>query len=162
MTDKIDNKLVQGKHNHHRCIDHALQVAEQVCLKKKLRLTKIRRQVLQLICENHKAVGAYELLDLFREFDPNAKPVTIYRSLDFLMDIGLVHKIESQNAFIACLQAEKQHKSVILICGQCKNAFEIDATAVYENLFALSKQAQFEPQYLTLELHGLCVNCQKV
>ncbi len=118
--------------------------------------------MLELICANHKAIGAYELLDLFRQQDPKAKPVTIYRALDFLMTAGLVHKIESLNAFIACLQAETQHKSAILICDQCKNAYEINATSVYESLFALSESVQFEPQNLTLELHGLCASCKKV
>jgi Fur family zinc uptake transcriptional regulator len=86
--------------------------------------------------------------------------VTIYRALDFLMEAGLVHKIESLNAFIGCLEAEKQHKSVILICDNCKNAYEMDATAVYESLFSLSESMQFKPQCLTLELHGLCVSCR--
>ena len=161
MTQNIDSKILQGQHNHRGCIDHTLQAAEQICSKNGVRLTVIRRRVLELICASHKAIGAYELLDLFREYDPNAKPVTIYRALDFLMEAGLVHKIESLNAFIACLQAEVQHKSVILICDQCKNAYEIDATPVYESLFSLSEKVQFKPQCLTLELHGLCASCQK-
>lgn len=161
MTQNIDSKILQGQHNHQGCINHALQAAEQICIKNGVRLTAIRRHVLELICANHKAIGAYELLDLFRKHDPNAKPVTIYRALDFLMEAGLVHKIESLNAFIACLQAEAQHKSAILICDQCKNAYEIDATLVYDSLFSLSEAVQFKPQCLTLELHGLCASCQK-
>ena len=161
MTQNIDSKILQGQHNHRSCVAHALQAAEKICSKNGERLTTIRKHVLELICSSHKAIGAYELLDLFRQHDPNAKPVTIYRALDFLMQVGLVHKIESLNAFIACLQAEVQHKSVILICDQCKNAYEIDATPVYESLFALSESVQFKPQCLTLELHGLCVSCQK-
>lgn len=160
MTHFIDNKSLQGKHQHRDCIDHALQTAEQICLEKNVRLTDIRKHVLELICASHKAIGAYELLDLFRKQDAKAKPVTIYRALDFLMEAGLVHKIESLNAFIACLQADHQHKSAILICDQCKNAYEIDATLVYENLFSLSEAVQFKPQCLTLELHGFCANCQ--
>ncbi len=162
MQQNINSKAaIQGRHNHRGCVDHALQTAEQICLKKDVRLTAIRRNVLELICANHKAIGAYELLDLFRAQDPKAKPVTIYRALDFLMEAGLVHKIESLNAFIGCLQAEAQHKSAILICDQCKNAYEIDATSVYESIFSLSEAVQFRPQYLTLELHGLCASCSK-
>lgn len=160
MTQNIDSKSLQGQHQHKVCIKHALKTAEQICLKKNVRLTEIRKHILKLICASHKAIGAYELLDLFREQDPKAKPVTIYRALDFLMEAGLVHKIESLNAFIACLQAEHQHKSAILICDQCKNAYEIDATSVYENLFSLSEAVKFKPQYLTLELHGICASCQ--
>lgn len=160
MTQNINSKRLQGTHRHRDCIEHALLTAEKICLEKNVRLTDIRKHVLELICANHKAIGAYELLDLFREQDAKAKPVTIYRALDFLMDAGLVHKIESLNAFIACLQAEAQHKSAILICDQCKNAYEMDASSVYESLFALSETVQFKPDCLTLELHGLCVSCQ--
>ncbi len=159
MNQAIDSKTVQQPHNHKSCLQQALQVAEQVCHKKGLRLTTIRRRILELVCANHKAIGAYELLDLFRAEDPKAKPVTIYRALDFLMDAGLVHKVESLNAFIGCLHAETQHKSAILICEQCNSAYEIDASSVYDNLFALSKAIQFTPQCLTLELHGVCSNC---
>jgi len=159
MQSKLDNKALQQPHNHNGCLQHALQAAEQICSKKGVRLTTIRRRILELICANHKAIGAYELLDLFRLEDPKAKPVTVYRALDFLMEAGLVHKVESLNAFIGCLQAEKQHKSVILICDQCQNAYEVDATPVYERLFALSESIQFKPKCLTLELHGVCASC---
>ena len=159
MLNNIDNKAVQQPHNHKSCMQHALQAAEHICSQKGVRLTTIRKRILELICTSHKAIGAYELLDLFKLEDPKAKPVTIYRALDFLMEAGLVHKIESLNAFIGCLQAEKQHKSVILICDNCKNAYEMDATAVYDNLFALSESMQFKPKCLTLELHGLCASC---
>ncbi len=160
MPETIDNKAVQQPHNHKGCMQHALQAAEHICSQKGVRLTAIRKRILELICTSHKAIGAYELLDLFKLEDPKAKPVTIYRALDFLMATGLVHKIESLNAFIGCLQAEKQHKSVILICDNCKNAYEVDATAVYDSLFALSESMQFKPQCLTLELHGLCASCR--
>ncbi len=160
MRQPINQKTLQQSHDHRDCVAQTLQTAEQICLNKGLRLTPIRRHVLELISANHKAIGAYELLDLFRQQDPKAKPVTIYRALDFLIESGLVHKIESLNAFIACLQAGYQHKSAILICDQCQNAYEIDATSVYEKLFALSEAVQFKPQCLTLELHGLCANCR--
>ncbi|MDF1583471.1 MAG: transcriptional repressor [Methyloprofundus sp.] len=159
MSEAIDSKTIQQAHNHKSCMQHALKSAEQICTKKGVRLTVIRKRILELICTGHKAIGAYELLDLFKLEDPKAKPVTIYRALDFLMEAGLVHKIESLNAFIGCLQAEKQHKSVILICDNCKNAYELDATAVYDSLFALSESMQFKPKCLTLELHGLCASC---
>ena len=160
MSEAINNKAVQQPHNHKGCMQHALQAAEHICTQKGVRLTAIRKRILELICTSHKAIGAYELLDLFKQEDPKAKPVTIYRALDFLMAAGLVHKIESLNAFIGCLQAEKQHKSVILICDNCKNAYEVDATAVSDSLFALSESMQFKPQCLTLELHGLCASCR--
>lgn len=159
MDKLINEKVLQQPHNHQICMTQALQSAETICMEKGVRLTSIRRRILELVCASHKAIGAYELLDLFREQDSKAKPVTIYRALDFLMDVGLVHKIESLNAFIGCLQAETQHQTVILICDHCENAYELDATSVYQSLFAMSKKIQFTPLSLTIELHGLCVSC---
>jgi len=159
MTKLMHNDELQHPHNHQACLEQALHIADTICVKKGVRLTTIRRRILELICSSHKAIGAYELLDLFRVEDAKAKPVTIYRALDFLITAGLVHKIESLNAFIGCLQAEKQHQSVILICDQCKNAYELNAAPVYESLFAMSKEIQFKPTALTIELHGLCISC---
>jgi len=159
MELTTNDQDLQQPHNHQVCMTKALLSAESICMTKGVRLTSIRRRILELICLNHKAMGAYELLDLFREEDSKAKPVTIYRALDFLMDVGLVHKIESLNAFIGCLQAETKHQSIILICNNCKNAFELDATSVYQTIFAISKKNQFTPTSLTIELHGLCFSC---
>jgi len=159
MTKLINEKMLQQPHNHQVCMAQSLRSAETVCVEKGMRLTAIRRRILELICASHKAMGAYELLDLFREENSKAKPVTIYRALAFLMDAGLVHKIESLNTFIGCLQAETKHQAVILICDQCKNAYELDAASVYQSLFAMSKKIQFTPVSLTIELHGLCCSC---
>jgi len=159
MNKRVDEKAVQEPHDHQLCLTQTLLTAEKICTDKGVRLTSIRRRILELICSSHKAIGAYELLDLFREEDLKAKPVTIYRALDFLMEVGLVHKIESLNAFIGCLQAETQHKTVILICDKCKNAYELEATSVYQKIFTMSKKVQFTPAFLNIELHGLCVAC---
>lgn len=159
MTDKVNTTALKESHNHSTCMQHAIEAAEKICNDKGVRLTAIRKRILELICTSHKAIGAYELLDLFKQEDAKAKPVTIYRALDFLMDVGLVHKVESLNAFIGCLQSEKQHQTAILICDNCKNAYEVDATIVYENLLNISQDLQFKTQKLTIELCGLCVNC---
>lgn len=159
MSKPINEQELQQPHNHKTCMAQALQSADKICAKKGIRLTPIRRRILELICTSHRAMGAYELLDLFREEDAKAKPVTIYRALDFLIGAGLIHKVESINAFIGCLHAEEQHQSVILICDQCKNAFELEASPVYDSLFKLSKSIQFKPTSLTMELHGICNAC---
>jgi len=159
MNKLVDDKALQQPHNHQLCMTETLLSAEKICMDKGVRLTAIRRRILELICLSHKAIGAYELLDLFREDDLKAKPVTIYRALDFLMEVGLVHKVESLNAFIGCLQAEKKHQTVILICDDCKNAYELEADSVYKTIFSMSKKVQFTPGLLNIELHGLCFSC---
>ena len=147
-------------HNHQSCINQALNSAEKICKKKSIRLTPIRKRIFELVWSNHKAVGAYELLETLHLENPKAKPVTIYRALDFLLEAGLIHKVESLNAFIGCLKPEIAHNSVLLICNNCHQTDEIEAQAVYENICQIAKQNAFSPQNITFELHGFCQACQ--
>lgn len=156
----MSQATLMSAHNHEHCIHKALTSAEKICQEKKLRLTPMRKRILELIWTNHKTIGAYELLDVFKQEDPNAKPVTIYRALDFLLSAGLIHKVESINAFVGCLQPETVHHSVILICDSCHNAYEVEAQQVYRKIIEVSESIDFKPSQLTLELHGSCKNCQ--
>ncbi len=152
--------LTDSSHNHQHCINDALKSAEKICQQKNIRLTPIRRRIFELVWSNHKAVGAYELLETLHLEDPKAKPVTIYRALDFLLKAGLVHKIQSLNAFIGCLKPEIAHHSVLLICNQCQKTDEIEAQQAYDNIYQLAEKNSFMPQHISLELHGCCKNCQ--
>lgn len=148
-------------HNHDCCISHALESAQTICQDKNIRLTPIRQRIFELIWATHKAIGAYDLLAILQREDPNAKPVTIYRALDFLLNAGLIHKVASLNAFIGCSNPETAHNSVLLICDVCHDAKEVAAQEVYEAICDIGKNNAFQPQQLTLELHGCCEECQQ-
>ena len=164
MTTKLNHQTkqhpdVMHSHNHGACLTNALQAAESICAQQNIRLTPARKRILELICASHKAIGAYDLLDQLKIEDAKAQAVTIYRALDFLIDAGLVHKVESANAYIGCLNAEHDHHSAILICDECDNAFEIDADNIYQTLLDMSQEKQFQTRHITLELHGVCDAC---
>lgn len=148
-------------HDHDCCISHALESAQNVCCEKNIRLTPIRQRIFELIWSNHKAVGAYDLLASLQQEDPKAKPVTIYRALDFLLSAGLIHKVASLNAFVGCSHPETAHNSVLLICDNCHDAKEVEAQEVYEAIYEIGRNNAFQPQQLTLELHGFCDDCQQ-
>jgi Fur family zinc uptake transcriptional regulator len=148
-------------HDHTCCINHALESAQTICQAKNIRLTPIRQRIFELIWSNHKTVGAYELLATLQQEDPKAKPVTIYRALDFLLEAGLIHKVASLNAFIGCSNPQTAHNSVLLICDDCHDAKEVAAQEVYEAICEIGKNNAFHPQKLTLELHGVCDDCQQ-
>ena len=155
----VDSEQMMHRHNHADCLKHVLQAAESICLARNIRLTQARKRVLELICASHQAIGAYQLLDQLKQHDQKAKPATIYRALDFLMDAGLVHKVESLNAYIGCLSADQSHHSAILICDHCHNAYEMDARHCYETLYDNSKSFGFKPSQVIIELHGVCQEC---
>ncbi len=155
-----EDTLKQKPHNHQRCFEQAIKTAEKICNESGKRFTSQRKAILELICSSHKAIGAYELLEQFQKQDPKAKPITIYRNLEFLLENGLIHKIESLNAFIGCLDAGKHHHTAILICKVCHNAYEFIAEQAIQNLQEISMEHQFQTESLIIELHGYCASCQ--
>jgi Fur family transcriptional regulator, zinc uptake regulator len=147
-------------HNHGHCVEEALYRADAVCAAQGARLTALRRAVLELVWRGHEPVGAYALLDALKQGHPNAAPPTVYRALEFLAAHGLIHRIESLNAYIGCDHPEQPHAGQFLICAKCSSAAEIDDPSVTR---ALSKSADglgFAVTRQTVELSGLCPSCR--
>ncbi len=142
-----------------------LQEAEAACLRRGAKLTPLRRQVLELILEAEAPVGAYALLDRLKAERPGAAPPTVYRALDFLLEHGLVHKVERLNAFIGCAEAghghthDHAHPHQFLICRRCGATVEITDHAVAEAIAAAARRAGFTAVEATVEIEGLCTRC---
>jgi Fur family zinc uptake transcriptional regulator len=147
------------KHNHKQCVRTALATAEQVCQERGVQLTPIRYQVLELIWESHKAVKAYELLDRIKPLQMAAKPPTIYRALEFLSEQGLIHRVESLNAFIGCRCSDSPHEQLLLICKNCQEVEERTATKVMQTLSDEFTDAGFIVHSKAIEIHGICSQC---
>ena len=122
----------QQGHDHEHCIEDAVAAAEKLCADKGLRFTPLRRRVLELVWSSHKPVGAYALLDQLRDEDLGSAPPTVYRALDFLIEHGLIHRIERMNAFVGCSHPGEAHRGFFLICGECGNAEEMESVGVAE------------------------------
>jgi Fur family zinc uptake transcriptional regulator len=146
-------------HNHERCIDSAMHKAEQLCAQKGLRLTPIRRKVFELIWESHQAVKAYDLLERIRPFEMSAKPPTVYRALEFLLHLGVIHRVESLNAFIGCIDSERTHEQLLLICTECQQVTEVSAPEVMSALAAEINTQGFIARQKSIEIHGICRAC---
>jgi len=98
-----DTPLSARPHDHSRCVSHALAEAETICARQGLRLTALRKRVLELVWASHKPLGAYDILGVLSDEDGRrAAPPTVYRALDFLLENGLVHRIASLNAITDC------------------------------------------------------------
>lgn len=144
-------------HDHTRCIDDALDAAAEICARRGARLTPLRRRVLELVWAGHRAVKAYDLL---ARLGAGAMPPTIYRALDFLVAQGLVHRLESLNAYVGCPRPRADHDSQFLICEGCGIVDEIDAPELAAEVCRRAGAAGFEPSRQTLEVHGLCGQCR--
>jgi Fur family zinc uptake transcriptional regulator len=149
-------------HDHGRCAADALAHAEGVCVKRGERLTAMRRHVLEVLAASHKPLGAYEIIDLVAARGPRPAPITIYRALDFLTAQGFVHRIESRNAFLACINNHASGAPVVfLICEKCGDVGEAAASAVAESVNAAAKNAGFTPKSPVIEITGVCAHCQR-
>jgi Fur family zinc uptake transcriptional regulator len=150
-----------ANHNHSNCIQIALNNASQLCNDRGVQLTDIRKQVFELILADHHAVKAYDLLERIKPLQNAAKPATIYRALDFLMEQGFIHRIESLNAFIGCCDLKTTHEQLLLICKECKNVEERHADSVMQALAQELQNAKFIAHSKAMEVHGLCENCSQ-
>ena len=103
-------------HDHGACVDDAMAAAEARCAASDLRLTPIRRRVLELLLAEHRALGAYDILGHLSAEGLGAQPPVAYRALDFLVKAGLAHRIEALNAYIACSHVGADHTPAFLIC----------------------------------------------
>ena len=149
-------------HDHGRCSADALAHAEALCVKRGERLTAMRRHVLEVLAASHKPLGAYEIIEQVAVQGPRPAPITIYRALDFLTGQGLVHRIESRNAFLACINNHAADAPVVfLICEHCGAVGEAASGAVAESVNAAAKSAGFTPKSPVIEISGICAHCRE-
>jgi len=146
-------------HNHDTCTAELLARAERTCERRGSRLTGQRREVLNCVAESHSAVGAYDIIERMAGHGPRPAPITVYRALDFLEAHGLVHKIESRNAFIACSHPHEGKPAAMLVCEKCGLVAELDAPEMFEALQAAAKAQGFAVHRSVVELTGLCAAC---
>jgi len=148
------------RHAHADCMQAAVDAAEQLCQQRGRRLTALRRRVLELVWQSHEPVKAYDILDQLRQEHRSAAPPTVYRALDFLQAEGLVHRIESLNAFIGCGAPQQSHDAQFLICRGCGEVAEIDDADVSDLLSHKARRLGFHIDNETIEIRGLCANCK--
>ena len=149
------------KHDHRRCQRQLLSEASELCATRKLRLTPRRRQVLEIMLASHQPMGAYDILaELNRagNVDRIAPPI-VYRALEFLLAEGLIHRIESRNAFITCVHPGHQSAAQFLICRDCEQVAELETSA--QSLLAAADNLGFTVDHSVVEITGVCARCQK-
>ena len=143
-----------------------MAVAEALCAQHGQRLTPIRRKVLAALLASHKPLGAYEIIDRMApkgstDPGPRPAPITAYRALEFLRENGLVHRIESRNAFIACVHNHAAGELVVfLICERCGAVGEASSAEVTSTLTSAARAAGFTPKSPVIEISGICTHCR--
>ncbi len=140
-------------------LNRVLHQAEALCRQRGARLTAQRRTVLEILCASDKPMTAYEILDRLRETLANPAPPTVYRALDFLLEQGLVHKLESLHAFVGCSHPDHPHSSQFLICGDCGDVSEVESEDIARGLTSAASESGFQTRRPVVELLGTCADC---
>ena len=146
-------------HDHQSCMVTAIAKAELICASRNQRFTKLRKRIFELVWQQHKPIRAYDILEQLQQ-DGRAAPPTVYRALDFLLELGLIHRIESMNAFVGCNTPEQKHKSQFFICNDCGAFMELHSTQTNNAISHSAEQNGFEIQQQTIEIIGLCSECK--
>ena len=137
----------------------ALESAERVCSRRGVRLTSLRRRVLEQILKTEGVIKAYDLIHELGSVDRSIKPPTVYRSLAFLLEQGFIHRIESLNGFVACNHPGEAHETLLMICDACGHIQELQPAEISQALDRAAAQQGFSVTERIVELHGLCRDC---
>jgi Fur family zinc uptake transcriptional regulator len=148
-------------HDHAQCVADTLTRAEEACDQSGRRLTPLRRRVLEVLAASHSPVGAYDIVERLKQASESAPAMSVYRALDFLVTEGLVHRIESRNAFLACNRGHGSDEVVVfLLCERCGIVAEVKSDAVGRDLSRAAGAVGFEAHAPVLEIKGLCATCR--
>lgn len=158
-NDAANNPVGFTHHDHGACVSDTIAAAEARCAAEGLRFTPVRRKVLEILLQEHRALGAYAILDKLRDDGFGSQPPVAYRALDFLVANGLAHKIEQLNAFIACVHPNHTHTPAFMICRLCDAVAEAHSSPARGALGDAARATGFRIERTIVEAEGLCPNC---
>ena len=159
MSEIKTASMAFDDHDHQACTTKGIKIAENHCIKHKLKFTPIRRNVLEILLEEHRAIGAYAILEKLRLDGFSSQPPVAYRALDFLVEHGFAHKIERLNAFVACSHPGATHRPAFMICRQCDLVAETESEASDSELSKIAKSSGFKIEQTVIEAEGVCHIC---
>jgi len=158
-SDAADSLLGFSQHDHSACVSDTLAAAVARCASEGLRFTPVRRKVLEILLQEHRALGAYAILDRLSDDGFGSQPPVAYRALDFLVANGLAHKIERLNAFIACVHPNHSHTPAFMICRLCDAVAETQSSPARGALGDAARASGFRIERTVVEAEGVCPAC---
>ena len=157
--NKVISPFKPAAHRHQDCLQSAITIAQQQCDASGQRFTRLRRRVLELVWQSHEPVKAYDILGELKQDSESSAPPTVYRALDFLQEQGLVHKIESLNAYVGCGDPKESHSCQFFICHDCGTVAELDDADIRNLIKKKAKGLGFKIDDEMVEIRGHCQEC---
>jgi Fur family transcriptional regulator, zinc uptake regulator len=163
MAKKLDRQSpASHEYDHRHCMSGVEARAESEFAARGMKMTPLRRQVLATIASSHEAVGAYEVVEWISKKDgKRLAAVSVYRIIDSLMEIGVVHKLESRQAYYACHGDHALGRQVALVCRNCAHVAEIDGRDILANIKGQANRSGFRAESVLVEVQGLCRSCDQ-
>ncbi len=147
-------------HDHEECLKSALSRAEERCLARGIRWTELREQVFRALATSPTPVSAYELIEALRQHGQSLAPISIYRILDVLVGAGLVHRLETRNAYFACMtEHATAPQTITFVCEDCEQVAELEAPDTLSALRRTLRASHLQPRNAVIEVSGLCEEC---
>ena len=146
-------------HAHKHCVASAQKRFERNASASSKPLGAHVREVFDVLLEQHRAFGAYEIADILAKKGTKLRPIQIYRALDRLKELGNVHRIESTNAYIACHRGDECDHPQLLICKSCNQVAEINSEPIESSIDEAASANGFVLEGRQVELFGLCPSC---
>lgn len=147
-------------HDHGVCVSDALRRAKARCLERGIKWTALREQVFRHVAGSHKPVSAYDLIDSLASDGKRLAPVSVYRILEVLQGAGLVHRLESRNAFFACMTEHASiPQAITFVCSDCERVTEAGAADAFRAIALAAKASGFNAKSTVVEVSGVCAEC---
>ena len=159
MAEEIENLARYTRCGHATGVQASLDKADAKCKALGLNMTSGRRKVLSVLLQEHRALSAYEILELISLENGHAKPPIAYRALNFLTEHGFAHRIERLNAYVACTHPEENHAPAFMICRVCHAVDEAHMNPAKSALAAVAREKGFQIERTTFEAEGICPCC---
>lgn len=144
-----------------RRLAKAVERANQAFAEKNLRFTKLRQGVFEEIAATYTSIGAYDILARMADKGTRLAPISVYRAIDALLEAGVIHRLESKNAYFACRRLDHAtgKRPIFLSCERCNAVQEADAEGIFETIDRVARSSSFQPRVKFVEVSGLCKNC---
>jgi Fur family zinc uptake transcriptional regulator len=152
----------QEEHKAKERLKSSVERATEIFAEKNIRFTDLRRKVYEEIAATRASIGAYEVLDRLAKKGTRLAPISVYRALDALLEAGVVHRLESKNAYFACSrlhQPRMGRRPMFMSCEVCGNVYETDGEEIFETIDKTVRAAKFEPRVRFVEVSGTCHDC---
>ena len=163
MTGMIGQKTAHfppRDHDHGVCVQDALGRARTRCLELGIKWTALREQVFRQVAGSHKPVSAYDLIESLAKEGKRLAPISVYRILDVLQSAGAVHRLESRNAFFACMTEHASNpQTIALVCDGCERVTEAEASDAFRVIGLAARASGFRARNVVIEVSGTCADC---